>query len=274
MTIDGFLPEHAAAFASWSPVHADKIFGATSLLGQRLGVGFSGMDHLPSGGALVVTNHTFGWDSIFPIAEVWRVLGRPLWSLGEHAWWHVPFVRKEVARLGVVDGSRRNVDALLSAGQLVLVLPGGLRESVKPRELKYRLLWGERYGFVRAALRNQVPIVPMASIGGDDVFDLVGDAFGRGQRWLRSRRIPVPLPARILPIPRAVRFRFLFGEPIPPRGRAEDTADPQLLSQVRHEVGGALHELIEQELARRAGIDLSPRDAARSRGTNRRGASW
>lgn len=260
MTIDGFSPEHAAAFASWSASHADKVFDITSRLARRLGVTFSGIERVPRGGALIVTNHTFGWDSIFPIAEVWRALGRPLWTLGEHAWWRVPFVRKEVARLGVVDGTRHNLDALLGAGQLVLVLPGGLRESVKPRELKYRLLWGERYGFVRAALRNQVPIVPMASIGGDDVFDLVGNAFARGERWLRTRRIPVPLPARILPIPRAVHFRFIFGDAIAPRGVPEMAEDSQLLKQARHEVGGALHELIEQELARRVGVDLSPAD--------------
>jgi hypothetical protein len=201
MTIDGFRPEHAAAFASLSPVHADKVFGITRRLGRKLGVELSGIERIPSGGALVVTNHTFGWDSIFPIAEVWRALGRPMWSLGEHAWWRVPFVRKEVARLGVVDGTRRNVDALLGEGQLVLVLPGGLRESVKPRELKYRLLWGERYGFVRAAVRNQVPIVPMASIGGDDVFDLVGNAFTRASAGCERGASPCPCLRGSFPFP-------------------------------------------------------------------------
>jgi len=52
----------------------------------------------------------------------------------------------------------------LSHDQLVLVMPGGVREALKPRELRYRLLWGHRYGFVRAALRNQTPIVPVASV--------------------------------------------------------------------------------------------------------------
>jgi hypothetical protein len=32
--------------------------------------------------------------------------------------------------------------------------------------------------------------------------------------------------------------------------------DPATLRQLRHEVEGALHELLEIELARRAGIDL------------------
>ena len=73
-----------------------------------------------------------------------------MWGLGEHAWWKVPFLRRLAAAVGTVDGNPGNVNRLLSADEVVLVLPGGLREAVKPRELRYRLLWGKRYGsFVR-----------------------------------------------------------------------------------------------------------------------------
>ncbi len=64
------------------------------------------------------------------------------------------------------------------------MLPGGLREAVKPSALRYRLLWGDRVGFVRAAIRNQAPVVPLATLGGDEIFDFVGDAYARGRRWL------------------------------------------------------------------------------------------
>ena len=78
-----------------------------------------------------------------------------------------------------------------------------------------------------------------------------------GEVWLRRTGIPVPLPSRILPIPHFVKaLRFLFGTPIPPPARPEEADDPDVLRRVRHEVEGALHELIENELARRAGIDL------------------
>lgn len=72
------------------------------------------------------------------------------------------------------------------AGELVLVLPGGLCEAVKPHELRYRLLWGHRYGFVRAALRHGAPLVPVASLGADDIIHLVGD---------RVRALAVARPA-------------------------------------------------------------------------------
>jgi hypothetical protein len=176
--------------------------------------------------------------------------------LGEHAWWKFPFLRRLAVAVGTVDGTPENVDSLLSHDELVLVLPGGLREAVKPRELRYRLLWGDRYGFVRAAIRNDCPIVPVAAIGADDLFDFVGNAFRRGERWLRRSGIPIPLPARILPIPHLVKLRFVIGEPIPCRFRPEEANDAAAVRSLRHEVEGALHELIEAELAARVGIEL------------------
>lgn len=203
---------------------------------------------------MCVGNHTFGWDPIFPMAAVWRELHRPLWTLGEHVWWKFPFLRRVAAAVGTVDGTPANTDRLLSNGELVLVLPGGLRESVKPHELRYRLLWGHRYGFIKAAIRNRAPIVPLAAIGADDLFDLVGDAYARGERWLKHRDIPIPRPSN--PIPHLVPLRFTFGDPIPMRVPPESADDPETLHAIRHEVEGELHELIETELARRAGIAL------------------
>jgi 1-acyl-sn-glycerol-3-phosphate acyltransferase len=161
------------------------------------------------------------------------------------------------AAVGTVDGTPDNADRLLSHDELVLVLPGGLREAVKPRELRYRLLWGHRYGFIRAAIRNQAPIVPLASIGADDLFDFVGDAYRRGERWLRRTGIPIPLPARILPIPHLVRLRFVLGDPIEPPVGSQLADDTNTIRRLRHEVEGALHEILETELARRAGIELA-----------------
>jgi 1-acyl-sn-glycerol-3-phosphate acyltransferase len=215
-----------------------------------------GSENVPKGAVLLVGNHTFGWDSIFPMNALWQ-RGRRVWVLGEHAWWRFPFLRRLAAAVGTVDGTVANVDRLLSQGEVVLVLPGGLREALKPRELRYRLLWGRRYGFVRAAIMNQVPIVPLAAIGADEVFQLAGDAYARGRRWLGRGGIPIPLPSALRPMPRAVRLRFVFGEPLSPPALAL-AHDEAAVRRFRREVEGALHELIERELALRAGIELEP----------------
>jgi 1-acyl-sn-glycerol-3-phosphate acyltransferase len=254
--IDGFRPEQGDAFVGFAPNVAGGFYDVVSWVSRRLRVEIQGLENVPPGRALLVSNHSFGWDSILPMCAVWDQLERPVWVLGEHAWWRVPFLRRLAAAVGTVDGTPENADRLLANEELVLVLPGGLREAVKPRELRYRLLWGHRYGFIRAAIRNQAPIVPLASIGADDLFDFVGNAYRRGERWLRRSGIPIPLPSRILPIPHFVRLSFIFGDPIWPHARPEEADDPDVVRRLRHEVEGALHELIENALARRAGIDL------------------
>lgn len=256
MTIDGFRAEQHQAFVAFDPDVTQRVCAALGWLTHRIHAEVDGLEHIPAGRALFVANHAFGWDVALAMATVWRQLQRPVWALGEHAWWKVPFVRRLAAAVGTVDGTQENTDQLLSHDQLVIVLPGGLREAVKPHELRYRLLWGHRYGFIQAAIRNRTPIIPLASIGADDLFDLVGNAYRRGDRWLRGTGIPIPLPSRILPIPHLVRLRFVFGEPIMPSVGPEMASDMTAVRRLRHEVAGALHELIETELARRAGIEL------------------
>lgn len=254
MSLDGFDPADTGAFVGFRPQAARNFYEQVDRFAELLHIETTGLDNIPKGRALLVANHSFGWDVMFPMARIAQQLERPVWALGEHAWWKVPFLRKWAAACGVVDGSQENADTLLAADQLVLVLPGGLREAVKPPALRYQLLWGRRYGFVRAALRNQAPLVPMAAVGTDELFDIIGDPLRSGHRWFP--RWGVPVPTINLFRPRRIRSHFSIGEPIPP-GPPEAERDMHVVRRLRREIEGALHELIEDELARRAGIDLS-----------------
>jgi 1-acyl-sn-glycerol-3-phosphate acyltransferase len=241
---------------------AERLFAFVEWVAKRLHVEVIGMDRLPPGRALLVANHAFGWDILFAMSAIRAQTGRPVWALGEHAWWKVPGARRIAAEFGTVDGTPSNADALLSRDEIVLVLPGGVREALKPRELRYRLVWGNRYGFVRTAIRNHAPIVPVASIGADEFFDLIGNAFARGSRWLRGTGIPIPRSTRILPIPHFVRMKFIIGEPIPPPAPTEGADEDVAVRRLRREVEGALHEMFEHELANRVGIPFSSSGAA------------
>jgi 1-acyl-sn-glycerol-3-phosphate acyltransferase len=252
MTIDGFHSHDAAAFAGYSPRVATRFFDLVRKTGKRFDVRVTGLEHIPAGRALLVGNHAFGWYSMFPMAEALTQLGRPVWVLGDHLWWRLPFLRRLASSVGVVDGTPENVSKLLEGDELVMVLPGGLREAIKQRELRYQLLWGHRYGFVRAALRHHAPMVPVAAVGTDEMFDFVGNPYSRGRK-LHLGRFPLPLPTRLWP--RRVEIRFRIGEPvtIPDGADAEDFG---MVRRLRREIEGALHEEIETELAARCGIDL------------------
>jgi 1-acyl-sn-glycerol-3-phosphate acyltransferase len=251
---DGYAAKHKEAFGGYSSSVARGVLDSVDRLGQRLHIEVRGLEHLPEGAALLVANHAFGFDIGFAMARIHAATGRRVWALGEHAWWEVPGVRRLAAAIGIVDGTPENVDRLLEANELVLVLPGGLREAMKPHQLRYRLLWGHRYGFIRAAMRNATPLVPLAALGGDELFNLVGNPFRRARRL----RLPFPLPrpAHGIPVPHFHALRFVIGEPIPTqpstRGDLEDR--DHVVRRLRREVEGALHELFEDELASRVGF--------------------
>ena len=233
---------------------AHRFLNVLDRTGELLNVEIAGLERLPPGRALLVTNHAFGFDAAFLMARIEAVTGRRVWVLGEHAWWRIPGLRKVAAAAGTVDGTQENADRLLASDELVLVLPGGLREALKPRELRYRLLWGNRYGFVRAAIRNGAPLVPVASFGADDIFDLVGNAFERANKL--HLPFPIPRPAHLLPIPHLTPIRYVVGEPIPVDGLSlgDGSQDQARLRRLRREVEGAIHEMFEEQLASQVGF--------------------
>lgn len=255
MPLDHFTQDQKDAFKGYSLPVAHVFTDVLERIGHGLHVVVEGLERLPSGRALLVGNHAFGFDVAFAMARIQAATGRRVWVLGEHAWWLIPLLRRLAAAVGTVDGTPHNADTLLSADELVLVLPGGLREAMKPRELRYRLLWGRRYGFVHAALRNGAPIVPLASVGADDLFDLVGDAFRRARRL----RLPFPLPrpAHLIPVPHLRALRFVICEPIPVPHKA-DGGDAHDARRLRREIEGSLHEIFEEELTRRLRFGVSP----------------
>src|SRR5205823_14347779 len=70
------------------------------------------------------------------------------------------------------------VDArrLLQAGQLVGVFPEGYKGVGKGWKNRYKLQRFGRGGFVEIALRERVPIVPVAIVGSEEIYPMIGNA--------------------------------------------------------------------------------------------------
>ena len=186
-----------------------------------------GVEHLPADGSLLVGNHTiYGLlDVPFMVTEVWKRRRIAIRGLGEHAHYAVPIWRDLLSGGGMVRGTRDNVRALMAARQTILVFPGGAREVNKRRGQQYQLLWRERIGFARLAIEQGYPIVPVAAVGAEDMFDVIIDRrtpiYGQlSQLYERLMGFPTPPIVRGIgptPIPRPERLYFWFGEPIDTR---------------------------------------------------------
>jgi len=201
-----------------------------------------GLENIPDGGVLVVGNHALaGIDSLALMPALYEGTKRVPRGLGLKALFDVPLLKDALHQCGAVAGDRENAVELLLKEEMVVVYPGGARDSLKNRNERYRLKWGKRCGFARVAIAAQRPIVPIAGIGPDEVFPILLDN-GLRVPWLNNERLPV-----FLPLLRRVPFRFYVGRPLyPPEDQSEESAEI-----FAAEVSNALEMLIVNGLERR-----------------------
>lgn len=138
-------------------------------------------------------------------------------------------------RFGVVAATPANLETALRAGAALLVYPGGDHEVHRPSWERHRIDFDGRKGFLREALRHDVPIVPVVSIGGQETALFLSRGAGLARllmldRLFRLKVLPislalpwglnvgdmlghVPLPAKIvIEVLPPIRLREEFGE--------------------------------------------------------------
>lgn len=212
----------------------------------------------PQRPGLFVGNHALMGvlDSPLFVYELYRQTGVFPRSLGDHFHFPTPVWGKLVTRFGAVPGTRENCRRLMESGQHVLVFPGGAREVAKRRDEINKLVWKKRTGFVYMAIEQGFDIIPFASLGCDEAYDIVydGDDFANG--WLGKRLLGndkvnslmrggdlfMPLVKGIGPtlLPKAEPFHFSIGKPIPTVHLQGQENDPAVLWKLREQVSDAI----------------------------------
>jgi 1-acyl-sn-glycerol-3-phosphate acyltransferase len=131
-----------------------------------------GLDNIPPGASLVVSNHSGGLSSfdlsVFAV-DYYDKYGyeRPLYALGFDTIFGGP-AAEFLNRTGVIRATRENAAKALASGAVVLVFPGGDFDVYRPSMRENVINFGGRTGYVTTALDAGVPIVPAVSIGGQE----------------------------------------------------------------------------------------------------------
>jgi 1-acyl-sn-glycerol-3-phosphate acyltransferase len=166
-----------------------------------------GLDDFPTGGALVVGNHSgglFAMDVPVFATDFYARFGydRPVYTLSHDILFAGP-TGDVFRRTGFIPASHQNADEALRSGGVVVVFPGGDYDVYRPTLAANRIDFDGRTGYVRAALNAGVPIVPSVSIGGQqNQFFLT-----RGEWLARAVRLDKLMRVKIVP----VSFGFPFG---------------------------------------------------------------
>jgi len=203
-----------------------------------------GLGTIPDEGpVLMVGNHSGGNltpdTTVFSLAfHAYFGVERPFHQLAHNLVLSLPglgFLRK----YGTVAASPANARKALRSGAAVLVYPGGDREVHRPSWQSGRVDFGDRKGYVRLALEEDVPIVPVVAIGGQEtaLFLSQGEWLAKlllVDRLFRLKVLPISLAA-----PWGLNVGDLLGhiplpskivvEVLPPiRVREEFGADPDV----------------------------------------------
>ena len=101
-----------------------------------------------------------------------------------------------VRRGGTVAASHKNAEKALEAGAALLVYPGGDWEVHRPTWDGAKVDFAGRKGFIRLALDQDVPIVPVVSIGGQETALFLS----RGDRLAKALRLDRLFRLKVLPI--------------------------------------------------------------------------
>jgi 1-acyl-sn-glycerol-3-phosphate acyltransferase len=208
-----------------------------------------GLEKVPAGRVLLVANHS----GQLPIDGA--MIGVSLLADGNppHAlramvekWMPtLPYVSTFMARIGQIVGTAENCRRLLSAGEVILVFPEGVRGLGK--------LWPQRYqlqdfglGFMRLALETETPVVPVAVVGAEEqspgIASLkpVAKLLGFPYLNLTPTGVPLPLPTK---------YHLYFGDPMRFSGRGDDE-DAELEKKV-NVVKSTLQSMIDKGLQER-----------------------
>ncbi len=208
------------------------------------------------GGALLVANHsgTLAIDALMAgLAVHDHSAGhRTVRMLGADLIFDTPVLGPLARRAGITLACNEDAERLLTAGEVVSVFPEGFKGVGKPFSQRYRLQRFGRGGFVSAAVRTGVPIVPCAIVGAEEIYPLLANikplARALGLPYFPvTPTFPVLGPLGAIPLPS--KWLIEFGEPIAtdqlPEGAAEDPMVVfNLADRVRENIQQALYRLL------------------------------
>jgi 1-acyl-sn-glycerol-3-phosphate acyltransferase len=216
-----------------------------------------GIENIPTtGSALLVSNHagTLPLDGMVVQSVVYDEIGRHVRMLGADLIFKTPYSHDFARRTGTTMACQEDAERLLATDQLVAVFPEGFKGLGKPYADRYKLQRFGRGGFVSAAVRAQVPLIPISIVGSEEIFPLIASA----PTLARAMGVPYFPITPTFPwlgvfglIPLPSKWIIQFGEAIAtdelPPGAADDPMVVfNVTDQVRETIQHSLYGLLMQ----------------------------
>ncbi len=189
---------------AWDPDYIRRVLPLWHAgLGAYFRAEVRGLENIPEGPSLLVGNHSGGTliaDTFVFAAAFYDHFGpdRRFHQLAHDVAARLPGTG--LRRWGTVAASHDNARRAFAKGAPVLVYPGGDYETFRPSWHADQVEFGGRKGFIKLALEQDVPIVPVVAAGGQEtaLFLTRGQRLARWTGWADLTRIKV-LPLALAP---------------------------------------------------------------------------
>ncbi len=171
------------------------------------------MGNVPEGRpVLLVGNHSGGNltpDSlVFTLAfSTYFGVERPFYQLAHNLVLASPYGQL-LRKFGTVSASHEHAAQALESGAALLVYPGGDWEVHRPIWESDKVDFAHRKGFIKLALTQDVPIVPVVSIGGQETSIFLS----RGDRLAKLLGLDKTFRLKVLPISLAAPWGLNVGD--------------------------------------------------------------
>jgi 1-acyl-sn-glycerol-3-phosphate acyltransferase len=163
-------------------------------------VSTDGWEHVsPGTKALYVGSHNGGMvapDMFMMMVDWFWRFGpeQPIYGLMHPKVWQVmPTLARLAVQGGAVQAHPKTAIAALRSGASVLVYPGGIQDVFRPYPQRHDIHLNGRQGFIKLALREEVPIVPAISCGAHETFMVLTDIYPQLQALQQQFKMSWPL---------------------------------------------------------------------------------
>ncbi len=217
-----------------------------------------GLDRIPKDGpVLLVGNHSGG--NLPPDTFVFTLafcsyfgVERPFYQLAHNLVVSMPGLGS-LRKFGTVAANPENAKLALQSGAALLVYPGGDYEVFRPSWQRHDVDFGGRKGYVTLAREAGVPIVPIASVGGQEAALFLD----RGQWLAKVMRVDKMARLKSVPILVAPPWGLTVSDMVPrlplPTKIAIEVGDPIDADDIAVSADDVVHEKVEASL--QAGVD-------------------
>ncbi len=269
------IKEQLSSIAMWATSTEVDEFGLDPIFAAKAKVFFDffydkwwrvetiGINNIPlTGRALLVSNHSGGIpiDGAMIVTSIFREhpYKRIVRPLVEDFAYYMPFVSSFLIKTGSVRASQENAERLLKKDQLVVVFPEGLKGIGKPFKYRYKLQRFGRGGYIRLAIKTHSPIIPVAVVGAEEAYPIIGriDWLGKlfGAPYLPvTPFFPWLGPLGAIPLP--TKWYIKYGTPIDiGKYGEEDLENDILINRLSETVRTRIQEMLIELLKQRKSV--------------------